>query len=42
VTRAKESLVVWGDFPVFLEGVHHQSTRHSALGDFLWSPSSIV
>ncbi len=42
VTRARESLVVWGDFPVFLEGVHHQSTRHSALGDFLWSPSSIV
>ena len=42
VTRARESLVIWGDFPVFLEGVHHQSTRHSALGDFLWSPSSIV
>ncbi len=42
VTRARESLVVWGDFPVFQEGVLNRSTRHSALGDFLWSPSSIV
>ncbi len=42
VTRARESLVVWGDFPVFREGVRNRSIRHSALGDFLWSPSSIL
>jgi len=42
VTRARESLVVWGGFSVFLEGVRNRSTRHSALGDFLWSPSSIL
>ncbi len=41
VTRAREHLTIWGDMAVFRAGVEAREERHSALGDFLWNPSSI-